>query len=121
MTANPMVDVRIAAVMNRVVRHFSFRSGATMGNANATCFKDDSAAVSLRGRVSGFAQNITAGPLMSAGEARHRIGHRRSCHSIEGRTTRLRRSGQTTSEVNRVLSHRMIGLRYYPRNPMFQL
>src|SRR5262249_20742533 len=32
----------------------------------------------LRRRVSGFAPNITAGPVMSAGEARHRIGHRRS-------------------------------------------
>ena len=76
-----MVDVRIAAAMNRVAlpspiedsfsvgiaRHFSFRKGTTMGNANITCFKDDSAAVSLRGRVSGFAQNITAGQRMSPG------------------------------------------------------
>jgi hypothetical protein len=32
--SEPLVDVRIAAVMNRVARHFSFRNGATMGNAN---------------------------------------------------------------------------------------
>ena len=62
-----------------------------MGNANATCFKDDSAGVSLRGRVSGFAQNITAGPVMSAGEGIVNLGV--YCETDRMKTRRSRDHG----------------------------
>jgi putative redox protein len=44
-----------------IARHLLFWNGGNMGNLDHTGLKDNSAAVSVRGNASGFAQTITAG------------------------------------------------------------